>query len=189
MFCPGGLAAGGNADPTLCGGAPAYQSGGVDGFVLLLTGNSPANMQWFVGDPESLATCTGSTTGSCPPAAPIRIPPGKTAPIQATPHRRPTAGGMPIGGPTTISEWSRVAGGEVLLDLSDRYFVQTGLYSSSYVGSPAPFPLLNTFSRHVVHNELYHGVPGCSRSQLRCNSTSFCTLMFEPFNYQRKSGS
>ena len=56
--CPGGLSAGDNADPTLCGGVPAYQSGGVDGFVLLLTGNSPANMQWFVGDPESLARCT-----------------------------------------------------------------------------------------------------------------------------------
>ena len=59
QVCPGGPFDGviPNIDPTLCGGAPVYQKGGVDGPVLLLTGQSPATMQWYVGGPESLAMC------------------------------------------------------------------------------------------------------------------------------------
>ena len=64
---------------------------------------------------------------------------------------------------SSISGWSRVVGGEVLLDLLDHYFVQTGCTLA--MSEVAPLPLLNLFSRHVVHNELYHGVPGCCRSQ------------------------
>ena len=52
--CPGGASAAGNADPTLCDGAPVYQNG--DGQVLLRQSEG-GGTRWYVSPANSLADC------------------------------------------------------------------------------------------------------------------------------------
>ena len=59
--CPGGASAHGNADPTLCDGAPVYQKGGAGGGgpVLLRWYDGGSGTQWLVASDAdvALATC------------------------------------------------------------------------------------------------------------------------------------
>ena len=54
--CPGGVSAAGNADPTLCDGAPVYQQNG-DGFVLLRLSEQGGGTRWWVGGSAALDDC------------------------------------------------------------------------------------------------------------------------------------
>ena len=61
--CPGGASAHGNADPTLCDGAPVYQKGGAGGGgpVLLRYWDSRSGTRWYVAN----AYDTDSVLASC----------------------------------------------------------------------------------------------------------------------------
>ena len=60
--CPGGAPAAGNADPTLCDGAPVYQNG--DGRVLLRLSEQGGGTRWYVSDDDALGDCD-LHCGSC----------------------------------------------------------------------------------------------------------------------------
>ena len=56
--CPGGASAAGNADPTLCDGAPVYQQ--TSGWVLrvlLRLSEQGGGTRWYVSQPPSLDDC------------------------------------------------------------------------------------------------------------------------------------
>jgi hypothetical protein len=53
--CPGGASAAGNADPTLCDGAPVYQNG--DGKVLLRLSEHGGDTRWWVNPSHALGDC------------------------------------------------------------------------------------------------------------------------------------
>ena len=53
--CPGGASAAGNADPTLCDGAPVYQNG--YGKVLLRVSEQGGGTRWYVSVRTSLRDC------------------------------------------------------------------------------------------------------------------------------------
>ena len=60
--CPGGPYANGNTDPTLCDGAPVYQTGGPRGPVLLRgsvphAGTVAGGTRWYVSENSALANC------------------------------------------------------------------------------------------------------------------------------------
>ena len=67
VHCPGGELAHGNADPTLCDGAPVYQKGGAGGGgpVLFRIWVNSLGTQWYVtSDADSaLARCTTTAVG------------------------------------------------------------------------------------------------------------------------------
>ena len=57
--CPGGAAANGNTDPTLCDGAPVYQRGGAGGAVLFRRFDT-LGTRWWVGGSQALVDCHDS---------------------------------------------------------------------------------------------------------------------------------
>ena len=54
--CPGGASAAGNADPTLCDGAPVYQQTG-GGYVLLRLSEQGGGTRWHVSGSSALGDC------------------------------------------------------------------------------------------------------------------------------------
>jgi len=63
--CPGGASAHGNADPTLCDGAPVYQKGGAGGGgpVLLRYWDGSSGTRWWVADDADYALARCSYSG------------------------------------------------------------------------------------------------------------------------------
>jgi hypothetical protein len=56
--CPGGASAAGNADPTLCDGAPVYQQQtGRNHYVLLRVSEQGGGTRWWVSESASLGDC------------------------------------------------------------------------------------------------------------------------------------
>jgi len=56
--CPGGASAAGNADPTLCDGAPVYQQQtGFYNFVLLRLSEQGGGTRWYVSHPDARGDC------------------------------------------------------------------------------------------------------------------------------------
>ena len=53
--CPAGASAAGNADPTLCDGAPVYENAG--GYALLRVSEQGGGTRWWVRDSSSLDDC------------------------------------------------------------------------------------------------------------------------------------
>ena len=51
--CPGGASAAGNADPTLCDGAPVY----IAGWTVLLRVSEGGGTRWYLSDATALQDC------------------------------------------------------------------------------------------------------------------------------------
>ena len=65
--CPGGASAAGNADPTLCDGAPVYQQQtGFYNFVLLRLSEQGGGTRWYVSTSDALADCEIHSTSPDP---------------------------------------------------------------------------------------------------------------------------
>ena len=65
--CPAGASAAGNADPTLCDGAPVYQQQTDDGPVVLLrVSEQGGGTRWYVSDSEALGDCERHFTQGLP---------------------------------------------------------------------------------------------------------------------------
>ena len=105
--CPGGELAHGNADPTLCDGAPVYQKGGAGGGgPVLLRYWDGSGTQWWVSDADdALARCDiGGSIYLASDSNPQPLGSAPTAPAYS-------AGGWSEYNPTAHSPIRVTAGG------------------------------------------------------------------------------